>query len=249
MPKKILVIDDEETLTEMLVKDLQPKGFDVVTASSGHEGLIKAQAEQPDLIILDIMMPYLDGFDTCKRIRTITSVPILILTAKTSEEDLVHGFEAGADDYLKKPFSLRELHVRLEALLKRAGTRPLRRLVVFDDGNLKIDVSQNMVFRKGRLVHMTPTEHRLLFYLVTRKGRVATHEELLREVWGNAYIDAVSYLAIYIRYLREKLEDDPKNPFYIHTQWGVGYRFSPGIGEAKNNAKTEPSSGGAEGGR
>ena len=220
MPKKILVIDDEETLTEMLVKDLQPKGFDVITASSGHEGLIKAQAEQPDLIILDIMMPYLDGFDTCKRMRTITSVPILILTAKTSEEDLVHGFEAGADDYLKKPFSLREMHVRLEALLKRAGTRPLRRLVVFDDGNLKIDVSQNMVFRKGRLVHMTPTEHRLLFYLVTRKGRVATHEELLREVWQRT--DAARTVDVHLSWLRRKLGDSPESPRFIHVNRGVG---------------------------
>lgn len=227
MMKKILVIDDETTLTEMLAKDLHQIGYEVLTACSGQEGLVLTQSQQPDLVILDLMMPYLDGFTTCQRLRERNNIPILILTAKTSEEDLVRGFEMGADDYLKKPFSLRELHVRVEALLKRPNTHPENQEILYDDHDLRIDLRQKMVYLQGKAVHLTPTEFKLLCLLVAQPGGVVTHSELLQEVWGNAYVDAVSYLAIYIRYLREKLEANPKNPTYIKTQWGVGYYFLP----------------------
>ena len=223
---RILVIDDDPTLNSLIRQSFHAKGYEVITALTGAEGLKLAYRLHPDVIVLDIMMPDLDGYETCLRLREISEVSVLMLTAMTSEEDLLRGFEAGADDYVKKPFSLKELEVRIAALIKRNANNE-NGDVAYDDGTLRVDLQRQHVFRDNQRIHVTPTEFRLLSCLIRHRGHVVTHEELLREVWGDGYLDAVPSLSIYIRYLREKLEEDPGEPRYILTKWGVGYWFSP----------------------
>lgn len=227
----ILIIDDDETLTKMLAKWLRAKGYDIQVALSGIDGLEKARQFQPSLIILDVMMPEMDGFQTCKHLREFSDVPILMLTAKTTEEDLIRGFQNGADDYVKKPFSFMELELRISAILKRTNAKESD-LAVFDDGSLKIDLERQHVYRDNELVHLTPTEYKLLSCLVRNQGGVISHEGLLRDVWGDAYTDATACLSLYIRYLREKLENNPSEPKYIRTKWGIGYWFDPKLGSS-----------------
>ncbi len=225
MNERILVIDDDETLSKMLAQRLIAQGFEVLATQNGREGLKVAYSYHPDLVILDIMMPEMDGYETCQRLRELTDVPILMLTAKTTEEDLIRGFQQGADDYVKKPFSFRELDARISAILKRASVQD-EEPSVFDDGKLKIDLERQHVYVNGGMVHLTPTEFRLLSFLVRNKDSVKRHDIILKDVWGEAYADATACLSLYIRYLREKLEDDPSNPNYILTKWGRGYWFS-----------------------
>jgi DNA-binding response OmpR family regulator len=229
MNDSILIIDDDETLTKMLAKWLHAKGYDIQIAASGREGLEKAQKSPPDLVVLDVMMPEMDGFETCNRLREFSTVPVLMLTAKTTEEDLIRGFQNGADDYVKKPFSFMELELRISAILKRSTMKD-EQPVLFDDGTLKIDLDRQHVYRKNELVHLTPTEYKLLSCLVRNQGGVISHEGLLRDVWGEAYTDATACLSLYIRYLREKLEANPSEPKYIRTKWGIGYWFDPNMG-------------------
>ncbi len=223
---RILVIDDDPTLNSLIRQSFHAKGYEVITALTGAEGLKLAYRSHPDVIILDIMMPDLNGYETCLRLREISEVPVLMLTAMASEEDLLRGFEAGADDYVKKPFSLKELEVRIAALIKRSSNSE-NGDIAYDDGTLRVDLQRQHVYRDNQRVHVTPTEFRLLSCLIRHRGHVVTHEDLLREVWGDGYLDAVPSLSIYIRYLREKLEQDPSEPHYILTKWGVGYWFSP----------------------
>lgn len=225
---RILVIDDDPTLNALIRQSFHAKGYEVITALNGVEGLKLAYRSHPDIIVLDIMMPDLDGYETCRRLREISEVPVLMLTAMTAEENLVRGFEAGADDYVKKPFSLKELEMRISALIKRSGNGD-NTDIAYDDGTLRVDLQRQHVYRDNQRIHVTPTEFRLLSCLIRHRGHVVTHEELLREVWGDGYLDAVPSLSIYIRYLREKLEEDPGEPHYILTKWGVGYWFSPVI--------------------
>jgi two-component system KDP operon response regulator KdpE len=228
MPKKILVIDDDVELNKMLHLTLQRKGFDVKSVTSGPDAMRAAYEYHPDIIILDIMMPDMDGWQVCERLREISDVPIIMLTAKVEEDSVVQGFLLGADDYVKKPFSVKELELRIRAVLKRAQMKKrLASPMLYEDQQLRIDLEQRKVFRDGRMIHLTPTEFKLLSYLVRHKGEVVVHEELLKEVWGPAYTDATSSLSLYIRYLREKLERDPGDPRYIRTEWGVGYWFAP----------------------
>lgn len=227
MNPKILVVDDDPTLNELVRLNLERKGFSVYCAEDGEEALRLAYETHPDLVILDIMMPRVDGYEVCRRLRALTDVPILFLTAKSRDTDVLRGFDAGADDYMRKPFSLRELEARVQALLKRSGRKESsQQMDVFDDGHLRIDLNLQAVYRGGRPVRLTPTEFRLLACLVKERGKVLTHEELLRRVWGEGYVDAVPTLSLYIRYLREKIEDDPGCPQYIRNKWGVGYWFS-----------------------
>lgn len=229
MAVKILLVDDDPTLNELVQLDLQRKGFSVHCAKDGDEVLRLAYEVHPDLVILDVMMPTLDGYEVCRRLRSMTDVPILFLTAKSRDTDVLRGFDAGADDYLRKPFSLRELEARIQALLKRSQRTASPQVTdVFDDGYLRIDMKQQSVCRKGEFVRLTPTEFRLLACLVREKGKVLTHEELLRKVWGEGYTDAIPTLSLYIRYLREKIEEDPGKPKYIRNKWGVGYWFAQG---------------------
>ncbi len=225
---RILVIDDDPTLNSLIRQSFHAKGYEVITALNGMEGLKLAYRSHPDLILLDIMMPDLDGFETCRRLREISEVPVLMLTAMSSEEDLLRGFEAGADDYVKKPFSLKELEARITAVMKRSANGDGNE-IAYDDGTLRVDLQRQHVYRDNQRVHVTPTEFRLLSCLIRHRGHVVSHEDLLREVWGDGYLDAVPSLSIYIRYLREKIEENPSEPHYIMTKWGVGYWFSPVI--------------------
>jgi two-component system KDP operon response regulator KdpE len=234
MQKRILIIDDDQEFNHLLTQHLEAKGFEVCSATSAQEGLKAAYLTHPDLVILDIMMPEMDGWQACKRLREVSDVPIIMLTAKIEDDDVVQGFLLGADDYIRKPFSVRELEVRIHAVLRRSqeadwvSVTPYKAAIPpYDDGTLRIEIDRQRVLRNGRVVRLTPTEFRLLSYLVRHRERVVTHEELLADVWGSAYLDATDCLSIYIHYLREKLEENPREPAYIRTKWGVGYWFAP----------------------
>ena len=227
MSHKLLLIDDSEDLQKLVSMFLEKNGYEVVRASNAKEGLRQLAKSQPDLVLLDIMMPDVDGWETCRRIREITNVPIIILTAKSQERDVVRGLELGADDYLSKPFDPAELRARIEALLRRtkemAATAHTSQ--VLEDGWLYIDLGKRVVKAENKPVDLTPTEFRLLAALIQQIDCVIPHQQLLRQVWGPEYCDEVHYLKLYIRYLRQKLEKDPSSPQYLLTEWGVGYRF------------------------
>lgn len=224
--RSILVVDDEPRLVEAVSMNLELEGYDVAGASNGHEALEKLTNELPDLVILDGMMPEMDGFETLKMIREISTIPVIMLTVMGEETDKIRGLELGADDYMTKPFSPRELVTRVKAMLRRAETptsAPKTEVKVDDD--LCIDFSKRKVLVRGKEVHLRPTEHRLLYHLVSNAGHVVTHESLLRKVWGHEYRDEDHYVWLYITYLRKKIENDPKHPEYILGERGIGYRF------------------------
>jgi len=222
----ILIIDDDQDLAKIVQLSLEREGYQTVIATSGLEGLQEAYRVQPDLVILDIMMPGMDGWEVCRRLGEMSNVPILMLTAKGTEVDIVKGLQIGADDYLTKPFSVAELIARIQALLRRTGPQSQTdRPSTFSIGNLTIDLNRRLVMRDEDLVDLTPTEFKLLECFVTHRDRVLPHRFLLTEVWGSEYIGETSYLKLYVRYLRRKLEEDPSNPQLIVTEWGVGYRF------------------------
>jgi DNA-binding response OmpR family regulator len=227
MNEKILVIDDDSGLLTLLRLGLEREGFTVITAESGKEGLRQAYEVRPDVIVLDIMMPEMDGWLTCQRLRSICDTPIIMLTAKTDQSDVLKGLSLGADDYLTKPCSFDELKARIRTVLRRAnvGSRDDWR-AIYDDGFLRIDLKDGTVMRQGEAIHLTPIEARLLMYLVSQKGRIVPHKELLIGVWGPEYAEEVSYLSVYIRYLRRKIEEDPSSPRYIRTRWRMGYYFA-----------------------
>jgi len=223
---KLLIIEDDATLSQTLAASLSYHGHEVRTAADGVAGLQAAADWTPDLIILDIMMPGMDGWEVCRRLRETSDTPVIMLTARGTQDDVIQGLSTGADDYVKKPFDLRELELRIEAVLRRSQSGADGASTLFDDGWLMIDPDRRVVLRGGMQVHLTPTEFRLLSYLVQCRGRPVPHNELLREVWGPGYAEETANLAVYIRYLREKLEETPANPRYICTEWGMGYRFS-----------------------
>lgn len=206
--------------------NLEHDGFEVLEAASGSNGLDKLRDHLPDLILLDVMMPDLDGFETLRLIREISNVPVIMLTAKGEEDDRVRGLELGADDYITKPFSPRELVSRVRAVLRRTESAavPVHEVIEVDD-RLKLDFDRREVWVDGSLVKLRPTEYRLLYHLVQNAGWVVPHEQLLAKVWGYEYRDETHYLRLYINYLRQKIEKDPSNPQYILTERGVGYRF------------------------
>lgn len=224
--RRILVVDDEERMVRFIRLNLEHDGFQVTEAYRGAEAIQRMRDTMPDLILLDVMMPDLDGFEVLKMIREISSVPVIMLTAKGEEDDRVRGLELGADDYVTKPFSPRELVSRVKAVLRRneVATGGIRGLIEVDD-RLKIDFERREVFVEGQLVKLRPTEYRLLYHLVQNAGWVVTHDQLLAKVWGYEYRDEPHYVRLYINYLRQKLEKDPANPQYILTERGVGYRF------------------------
>jgi DNA-binding response OmpR family regulator len=222
----ILIIDDDQDLARIVQLSLEREGYQTVIAISGLEGLQEAYRVQPDLVILDIMMPGMDGWDVCRRLGEMSNVPILMLTAKGTEADIVKGLQIGADDYLTKPFSVAELIARIQALLRRTDSQSQTdKPSIFSTGSLTIDLNRRLVMRDEDLVDLTPTEFKLLECFVTHRDRVLPHRFLLTEVWGSEYIGETSYLKLYVRYLRRKLEEDPANPQLIVTEWGVGYRF------------------------
>ncbi len=225
--RRILVVDDEPRMVHFIRLNLEHDGFEVVEAPSGSQALDRLRDQLPDLILLDVMMPDLDGFETLRLVREVSSVPVIMLTAKGEEDDRVRGLELGADDYVTKPFSPRELVSRVRAVLRRTespGT-PQHELIQVDE-RLKIDFDRREVWVDGHLVKLRPTEFRLLYHLVQNAGWVVPHDQLLAKVWGYEYRDETHYLRLYVNYLRQKLERDPSNPDYILTERGVGYRFA-----------------------
>lgn len=223
---KILVVDDEKRMVRFIQLNLEQDGFQVVTAYNGKEALDQVRTQLPDLVLLDIMMPDIDGFEVLKKIREVSDVPVIMLTAKGEEDDRVKGLELGADDYITKPFSPRELVSRIKAVLRRTKTFQEDQVDVVEvDDRLKIDFSRREVWVEGEKVDLRPTEYRLLYHLVKNAGWVNTHEQLLTKVWGFEYRDEPHYVRLYVNYLRKKLEKDPSNPEYILTERGVGYRF------------------------
>jgi DNA-binding response OmpR family regulator len=225
-PRKILVVDDEPRMVQLISMNLKLEGFDVISASGGYQALEKVTRELPDLVVLDIMMPDMDGFETLKKIRELSSVPVIFLSVKGEETDRVRGLDLGADDYITKPFGSRELVSRINAVLRRTEAESLnRKSEIIVDDELKINFDQRRVWVRGENIKLRPTEYRLLYQLVSNPGKLLTHETLLSRVWGPEYRDEDQYVRLYITYLRQKIEKDPKNPVYILSERGMGYRF------------------------
>lgn len=222
---RVLVIDDDPGLLTLLKLGLERDEFEVVTAQCGEEGLRRAYDTHPEAVILDIMMPTVDGWTVCRELRQVCDSPIIMLTAKSGTNDVVRGFSIGANDYMVKPCKLEELKARLRKLLLQ-GSEVGQPECSYDDGSLRIDMSNGRVLRQGEAIALTPTEARLLKYLVRHRGRIVPHQELMTHVWGPQFTDDVKYLSVYIRYLRQKIEVDPSEPKYIVTKHRVGYYFS-----------------------
>ncbi len=233
MSEKVLVVEDEPTLVETLAYNLNRQGYTVVTATDGHAALAVARREQPDLIVLDLMLPGLDGFEVCRILRQEMNVPILMLTARTDEVDRVVGLEMGADDYLTKPFSMRELLARVKALLRRvrlmreeaATASALSSTDRIEVGDLTIDLARRELRRGGQLIHLKPKEYDLLVFLARHAGIVLSRDLILERVWGWDFDGDSRTVDVHVRWLREKVEPDPAHPRHIVTVRGVGYRF------------------------
>jgi len=224
--RRILVVDDEERMVRFIRMNLEHDGFQVSEAFNGKEAIQKIRDVTPDLILLDVMMPDLDGFEVLETVREVSQVPVIMLTAKGEEDDRVRGLELGADDYVTKPFSPRELVSRVKAVLRRTeGASGSMHGLIEVDERLKIDFDRREIWLEGKLVKLRPTEYRMLYHLVQNAGWVVTHDQLLTKVWGYEYRDEPHYVRLYINYLRQKLEANPSDPKYILTERGVGYRF------------------------
>jgi DNA-binding response OmpR family regulator len=225
---KVLIVDDEPEVNEIvnLAFSFHRPEFQIVSAANGWDGLRKFESENPDIIILDLAMPGLSGFELTRKLRERSAVPIIMLTAKGLEDDKVQGLELGADDYVVKPFGPKELMARVDAVMRRVNAHDAEREATeFNFGPLHMAFNQRLVTLEGRTVELTPTEYGVLFHLVNALGRVVTQEELLAKVWGPEYREEVQYLKVYIRRVRDKLGDDPENPRFIKTVRGVGYMF------------------------
>lgn len=227
---KILVVEDEKPISDIIKFNLEKEGFQVDTVYDGAEAVKKAKQTDPDLILLDVMLPSLDGFSVCKQVRETSSVPIIMLTAKEEEVDKVLGLELGADDYMTKPFGMRELLARIKANIRRASlTLPSEidtaSANVRDFGSLTIDLNRYEIKKNGNVLELTLREFELLRYLAERENKVFSREQLLEEVWGYEYYGDIRTVDVTVRRLREKLEDDSSNPKYIMTKRGIGYYF------------------------
>src|SRR5690242_10769754 len=238
--RRIIVVDDEERMVRFIRMNLEHDGFQVAEAFNGKQAIQKLRDVTPDLILLDVMMPDMDGFEVLETIREGSNVPVIMLTARGEEDDRVRGLELGADDYVTKPFSPRELVSRVRAVLRRTETAPpAEKSTLVVDDRLSINFDRREVLVEGKPVKLRPTEYRLLYHLVSNAGWVVPHDQLLAKVWGYEYREETHYLRLYINYLRQKLEKDPANPKYILTERGVGYRF---VDFRKNDAAPAPGS-------
>jgi two-component system KDP operon response regulator KdpE len=225
--KRILVVDDEPRIIGFIRMNLELEGHQVVEAHSGLEALEAVRTKLPDIVLLDVMMPELDGFETLRMLREFSNIPVIMLTAKGEENDRVYGLELGADDYITKPFGPRELSSRIKAVLRRANmpsTSPEEAILKIDD-RLSVDFNRREVIVNGESIKLRPTEYRLLYHLIENAGWTVPHDQLLAKVWGYEYRDEAHYVRLYVNYLREKIEEDPAHPRYILTERGVGYRF------------------------
>jgi two-component system KDP operon response regulator KdpE len=225
---KLLIIDDDRALLRALELYLKRHGYDVTIAHKGTLGMRKLYEYHPDLVVLDVMMPEMDGWQVLERIRELTTLPIIMLTARNAEQERIKGLKMGADDYVAKPFSMRELEARIDAVLRRwqAPQDDGNATRVFSDDHLVIDVDRAEVRCAGKLVDLTPTEQRLLFLLAQNPGRLLTFDHILRHVWGFEYTEEKGYVRLYVWRLRQKIEPDPECPTYIQTEHGLGYRFA-----------------------
>jgi two-component system, OmpR family, KDP operon response regulator KdpE len=232
----VLIVDDEPQIRRVLRTTLSSQGYTVVEARSGEEALEQIRSERIDLILLDVNLPEMSGLDTCREIRRSKDVPIIMLTVRDSERDKVQALDAGADDYVVKPFGADELMARIRAALRRAA--PAESLPPFTSADLKIDFEKRAVIVQGQPVRLTPKEFELLRHLVANQGKALAHRRLLQAVWGPDYGEETEYLRVFINQLRKKIEPDPHHPRYIHTEPWIGYRFEPPA-EKTRSARTE----------
>ena len=226
--RRILVVDDEASIREVLTQYLELEGFTVLQAADGVEALRSAEAQPPDLIVLDLMLPGMDGLEVCRRLRATSAVPILMLTARSDETDKLAGFAVGTDDYVTKPFSPREVVVRVQAIMRRIEATSVPAMVLDDTlhlGNLTIRPQLRYVEREGTPIELTAKEFDLLHFLATHPKQVFTRQQLLDNVWDYGYYGDASTVTVHIRRLREKVEQDPARPRHVKTVWGVGYKF------------------------
>lgn len=226
-PMSVLIVDDEPRLIRFVKANLESVGYRVISAWDGNTAIHLAESEQPDIIILDIVMPDIDGFEVCRRVREFSEVPIIMLTAKGEEADKLRGFNSGADDYVTKPFGAEELIARVKAVLRRSqstGAPKPQSNFTFDD--FSMDFLEHRVSVRGKEVNLSATEYKLLHYLVANAGKVLLHEDLLSKVWGPEYRDEVDYLRVYVHHLRQKIETNPTKPRFILSKPGIGYVFS-----------------------
>ncbi len=224
--KLVLVVDDEPRMINFIRMNLELEGYRVISATDGLDAVRKTREMLPDAVLLDIMMPEMDGYETLQAIREESTVPVIMLTARSEESDKVKGLDLGADDYITKPFSPRELISRVKAVIRRAELpAQVEKAPIVIDDRLSVDFNRREVIVEGKPVKLRPTEWRLLYHLMQNAGWVVPHETLLSKVWGWEYRDETQYLRLYITYLRQKIEPDPAHPKYILTERGVGYRF------------------------
>ncbi len=222
----VLVVDDEQTLRDFVRRNLEIRGYDVLSASTGLEAIAVFSTNNIDLVILDLMMPRMDGLETTRRIRQRSMVPIIILTALDEESDKIKAFDLGADDYLTKPFGVGELLARVKAVLRRSRwTEPPTREGQLVQGEVTVDLERHELTVRGEEIKLTPTEFNLLVYLMEHAGKVLPHQAILKNVWGPEYGEETEYLRVYLGHLRGKLERDPSKPEYLITERGIGYRF------------------------
>lgn len=225
-PRLILVVDDEARMRRFIRMNMELEGYQIIEADNGINALEQIRQFTPDLVVMDVMMPEMDGFETLKLLREISTVPVILLTVKSDEEDKIQGLGLGADDYITKPFSPRELISRITAVLRRAEwPAPTPRTILQIDERLSVDFNRHQVIVAGERIDLRPTEYRLLNHLIQNAGWVVPHDTLLAKVWGYEYREETHYLRLYINYLRKKVEEDPAKPKYILTERGVGYRF------------------------
>ncbi len=224
--KRILVVDDEPRMIGFIRMNLELEDHLVFAAHSGVAALDAIRTQLPDLVLLDVMMPELDGFETLRMLREFSDIPVIMLTAKGEENDKVRGLELGADDYITKPFGPRELSSRIKAIFRRLEKPTTDEAVLPIDERLSVDFNRREVIVDGARVKLRPTEYRLLYHLIRNAGWTVPHDQLLQKVWGYEYRDEAHYVRLYVNYLRDKIEEDPSNPQYIITERGVGYRFA-----------------------
>jgi two-component system KDP operon response regulator KdpE len=225
-PQLILIVDDESRMRRFIRMNMELEGYQVIEAENGIQALDQIRKHTPDLAIMDVMMPEMDGFETLGLLREISTIPVILLTVRSDEEDITRGLNLGADDYITKPFSPGELTSRVGAVLRRAQwPAPPPRTVLKIDDRLSVDFNRHQVMVNGERIDLRPTEFRLLYVLIQNAGWVVPHETLLAKVWGYEYRDETHYLRLYVNYLRKKVEEDPADPKYILTERGVGYRF------------------------
>ncbi len=226
MAKKVLVVDDEKLIVKGIRFSLEQDGMEVDCAYDGEEALARIREKEYDIILLDVMLPKLTGFEVCQQVREFSSVPIVMLTAKGEDMDKILGLEYGADDYIIKPFNILEVKARIKAIIRRTSPKPREKEKIIENGDMKLDCESRRVYVSGREINLTAKEFELLELLVVNANKVFSRDDLLKTVWGSTYPGDVRTVDVHIRRLREKIEENPSDPKYVHTKWGVGYYFA-----------------------